>query len=1116
LRKVFVAFVLLVVLLVGAVLVGPSFVDWNAYRPEIEAAAKRLTGREIAIDGEIEFALLPKPRLTASQLRLMGPKSEAGPDLLRLKALEVDVALLPLVAGDVQVESIRLLAPEVSIVRDGDRILGWDRAPDEGAIGGRAGGIDTALSLESVVVENGIIRLSDANTGQNLEISGLNLTAAAASLAGPLQARGAFRLGGVALRFDLRLGRIGTAGQLPVPHMALGLADQTGALTFSGRLSKPAMDGTLTGRMTMRTPSLAALAAALLPAADAGMLPAVPVAAEARLRASARDVALNDLTVRIAKAQVSGALGIHLDDPIRFDAALAAGRFDLDSVVQALDAGRGKAKAWPAARWALGLGLPGVPIRLAGNLDLTLDGVTLKGGVMRQVQLNAGLADGVLTLNQARALLPGGSELRLTGAATRTEGVPRFEGRVELASDNLRRLADWLGYDLGQVPENRLANVSLTGSLRLTPEVLEARSVSLRLDATNARGGITYRLQGRPSFGLDLAVDRLNLDGYLPAASTGGDGAALLGVLPLARLEEFDTNLAFKAKRLSYANTSVSDLAVALSLVGGKLTVHEARIGDVAGVEAELTAAAEGFAAEPHFSTQLSLAGGDFSVLAAALGLPAPPWLARLGRMEIETLIEGGGATVVFESSARAGEAKLAASGEIRNLSETPRLDVALHLKHDDLGAALSRFGLAPSAGEAAATALALQGRIEGDQSRLEVAVGGSVGGAKMHVEGSIAQPPSGPLLDLALEATHPEARRLLQELGYDYRPSANTLGELGFSGRLTGAPAALRLEAAALRLGPARVTGEVALDTAGKRPRLEAELRANVLDLDALLPGQAAPARAADEAEGRWSTQPLALDPLRRLDGRLALRADRITYRGQSIADGDIALHVDDGVLTLDRFEAGLYGGKLTGKGRLAAGVPPSFDATFALAAARLAEAAALLELGGIDGALDMRGRIESIGASTWELANSLNGEVRVRVRNGIVSGLALAGLGEALAQARPGTAKAVLEAAFAGGETARATAEGSWLLTNGVARTDDTVASLAGAEATLAGGLELGRWRLGLSSDLRPAGHASAPAIVIDLKGPPDDIAVTLRATAFLRHLARQQAAVKSPEAR
>src|SRR4051794_9776220 len=98
------------ILLLAVLVVGPRFVDWNQFKPEIAALAERATGRPLAIDGDIGFSLLPTPTLSAAGVRLGNPAAvpagPAEPELVRLKALDARIALGPLLGGRVVVESI--------------------------------------------------------------------------------------------------------------------------------------------------------------------------------------------------------------------------------------------------------------------------------------------------------------------------------------------------------------------------------------------------------------------------------------------------------------------------------------------------------------------------------------------------------------------------------------------------------------------------------------------------------------------------------------------------------------------------------------------------------------------------------------------------------------------------------------------------------------------------------------------------------------------------------------------------------------------------------------------------------------------------------------------------
>lgn len=123
-----------------------------------------------------------------------------------------------------------------------------------------------------------------------------------------------------------------------------------------------------------------------------------------------------------------------------------------------------------------------------------------------------------------------------------------------------------------------------------------------------------------------------------------------------------------------------------------------------------------------------------------------------------------------------------------------------------------------------------------------------------------------------------------------------------------------------ALRVGGASATGAAAVSTAP--PRIEADLRANRVDLDALL---AAPGAAAALAE----LLDAAASPPAGLEGALSLAADASIYRGGIVRGAQLEARFDDGAATLQRFSAALPGRSeiaLIGGAALAPGGPP-FD---------------------------------------------------------------------------------------------------------------------------------------------------------------------------------------------
>ena len=97
--RFWIAAALLLVVAALGLAAGPRAIDWNAYRPDIEAAALQLSGHDVTIGGPIEIALVPRPVLTARDVSISGRTKEAIDFTLIASQAEVAMEIGPLLAG---------------------------------------------------------------------------------------------------------------------------------------------------------------------------------------------------------------------------------------------------------------------------------------------------------------------------------------------------------------------------------------------------------------------------------------------------------------------------------------------------------------------------------------------------------------------------------------------------------------------------------------------------------------------------------------------------------------------------------------------------------------------------------------------------------------------------------------------------------------------------------------------------------------------------------------------------------------------------------------------------------------------------------------------------------
>lgn len=1067
-KKLLFAGIGFLVLLVAAALIGPSLVDWNRYKGDIGALVKRATGRDLLIAGDVRINVLPAPALVAHDVRLANLPGATAPDMMRLKSMEVRVALLPLLGGSVQVETVRLIEPaiEIEVFADGRSNLSFAARPAEAGEAGRPDGGGTgaeasspSVSLDSFAIQNGTLIYRDRRNGRVERIAGIEADIAADSLNGPFEAKGSLLLRGLPLHFDIGFGEI--IQERTVPVNATVESRPSGAkASLSATLAGLGETPRLKGKLRAEGANLAALAAALGGVAELPGALAQAFKLEGEIQSGADRTEVSNLSFQLGDMQGTAVGSLQPGDTAAVSAAVSIVRVDLDSWLALPPFRVGAAK--PAAR-EVAAGTPGqpappaapptavfaIPDNLIGILDLNVGAIGYRGNLIRDLRASADLGNGRIEINPLSAQLPGSSEAQLSGSVTAVNGKPRFDGDLALTVSDLRGVLDWLGTPLPGVPGDRLRRTTARSNIGLDAEQLQLSALDLQIDGSRITGALTLALRDRPSFGANLSIDKLNLDSYLPPiteaetgpggqaaaagpggrAATAAPAAAGSGGQPpaggLAVLQAFDTNLRARIDSLTYQRTAIRDVALDLTLVRGDVQIRQAAVADVAG-------------------SSLALSGG----------------LAGLG-----------GAT----------EAK----------------GLRIDLKSPDTARLFRLSGITPPLPPEQLGPVTLGGLFDGPLLAPTVDATLTAAGGEMSLKGKVSPLSADALLDGRLSLKHPDLPRLLRLFAIDYRP-VGPVGAVAMSAEVTGGPAKAALRGIDGSLGGMAVKGEATFDGTSDRPRLTARLQTGDLVVDRFLPPQRAaglpfPIPSEDRAkvvpaawppppairapspftpvavDERWSRQPLNTAALQALDAEVTLSATALAYQGYRLEQADVAATLASGQLKTERLRGKLFGGAFTGSVAL-----QSTAATTNLAAELNLQGGNLAQLLAATGSADKAtGTIATelaltgTGANMAELIGALAGKGRFAL-TGVdtaqaARGSPLAGLFELL------TGLDRFGGALSGGRSdGRADLTGTFAMDKGIAQSDDIKLASALGNGTATGQIDLPAWQIDLQGKL------------------------------------------------
>ena len=1193
-KIVFIAFVALLILLIGAAFVVPGFINGNAYKSRIVSLAESATGRSLAISGDVSLRLLPSPVLSVQGVRLANVADAASAEMLSLDSVEVHVALWPLLRRRVEVRSVRLVEPVIELEILADGTPNWDfsteddlaaqpalaarraageRSPatvdDDGAGGSRV------ISLAEFEVVRGKLTFRDERTGIVEVIENLSAVFSADSLAdGPYAGAGQMRMRGIPVRFDVAVGDRSRPGNIPV-NAKLDASGIDASIAFRGTTSDLAGDAKVSGRVDVAGKDLRAL---LQPLIESGLfatsLPVLggqPFSLKATIDGTREDLAVNEIDIRLGEARAIGALSAVLADPIAFDLTLDVGRVDLDSwlassPISGLAAGNAMAAPRGGGEQAEGESdtaaadggevFVAIPDNVSGSLSLRIDALTYRGNSVRQVEISANLAGGVATINHANAQFPGGSDVALIGSAANVDGQARFDGTFEVASDDLRGVLSWLGIEVPSVPAGRLGKLSLRSSVRVTPELGQIFGIDMRLDSSRLTGGAAYAFRDRPSFSVDFAVDRLNADAYRADANQREDAGAVSDEdepptpsqetptstqvdaredqpaggtnRGLAILNDFDANIKVAIGALTYNETRLDGLLVDATVLGGRLTLREARVADLAGAAVSLTGAAGDFGRTPIFASNLEMTAQDPGGLFRLFDVSLPVASDRLGPIELKGTVSGTEESIELGLTTRLRNTRAKIDGTVEFGAVDERIDLSIGIVNDSFVdfASVVGFDVKPIDPDLDGR-ISVSGSLSGALDNLALDIRAAVQDAAFTLSGSLADLSGSPRFDFRLGAEHPELATFLNALGIPYRPSAANLGGFRIAADIAGDSTQITLTSVEGRAGPVAFDGTALADLGGARPRIAADLEMSEVLVDLFLPRvsssgstAARPAGAAGKGasdiaagrqgadDGRWSTDPLDLAVLRSFDADLKISARGLIYGSYSFKEPRIKLTLDDGTLDIRPLTGKLFGGDATLNMRVEEGPILNLTANIGLTGADMERA--LAEAASIDrvtGRFDMGAEFTTSGQSQLDMISNLRGRAAFIATDGQLRGVDLAALSQRLDHLDQGLdVLSLILTSLSGGVTRYRAFGGSFVIDNGVARTTDLSAELEAAQGTGEGFIDIANWQIDLRTTARLTEHPRAPQVGLDLRGPLDAPRRNLRTRDLEAYLAER----------
>jgi AsmA protein len=173
-----------------------ELINPNAYKPQIEAAAERATGRALTLSGPITIVSYTRPTIAISDVAFANMQGGSKPQMLTVRSIEADIGWRALLQGRVTIPRLVLDRPELLLETDKQGHGNWEiaapgKAAPAAAAGPQAGsqvgpGARPAFSIQTLHVKDAQVTWHDGRTGRVTVLSIPRLSLTAASLASPV------------------------------------------------------------------------------------------------------------------------------------------------------------------------------------------------------------------------------------------------------------------------------------------------------------------------------------------------------------------------------------------------------------------------------------------------------------------------------------------------------------------------------------------------------------------------------------------------------------------------------------------------------------------------------------------------------------------------------------------------------------------------------------------------------------------------------------------------------------------------------------------------------------------------------------------------------------------
>jgi len=366
----------MVLLIVIAIFTLPFFIDPNSFKPDIVAAVKGKTGRDLTLTGDLKLSIFPSLSISTGKIVLGNPAGFQEHPFATMEESDIKVKLLPLLSKKIEVSRIVLKGLILNLAKNSEGVSNWDDL------------------LASYATKTTYLPPAN-NTGEQNKPRAM-----AAALA-----IGGITLENAQINWDNQQSEkyLLKKGTFTVSELQLNLNDVTLTAELTGNVinDRPSFQGPVTIATFNPTKALQKLGIAVPVMQDTNVFSKSTINFD--LLETENSVDLQNLAMSLDDTKIKGSARItdYALPVITFN--LAADAMDIDRYLPPVTDKSSKPVISPAV--ALATGTVALPVEILKKLNidgqLSLDRLRINGLAMQDIQLNLSAKDGIIKMQQS-------------------------------------------------------------------------------------------------------------------------------------------------------------------------------------------------------------------------------------------------------------------------------------------------------------------------------------------------------------------------------------------------------------------------------------------------------------------------------------------------------------------------------------------------------------------------------------------------------------------------------------------------------------------------------------------------------------------------------------------